>query len=167
MQTAWAVLSSASFGALAALFIKSVLDHRSVSRAARRSFYVDLLTVLAARREWMKTAAMDQSTPEPNIPNERIDVLNALLLIDATKQVKERAKLCFGLLNRFQVSIALHVPVEGGDGGVYNHRFDLVRKQEPETVDLVMRMSLGKIADEFGAGVDSLADRIRREIHGR
>ena len=166
MSTFWIVLGSGFGGSLVTLWIKTAIDHRARSRTERRTFYVELLTLLWSRRTYMQTAVFDPEATMPDVPNERIDALNALLSIDATDTVIKQAKLCFELLNRFGVSRSLSVPVEVDEHGLYRHRFDQVRNLDGEGRDLILRVSLGRIADDFGAAVDALAVQVRREIHG-
>lgn len=167
MSTVWAILGSGSTASLITLWIKIVFDHRAGSRAACRELYVELLTLLASRRAFMQAAVFDPSAKLQDMPNERIDALNARLMIDATPAVKKRAQVCLELVNRFLLSRSMGAPVSIDEHGFYEYHFRRVAGQPEEARDMVMRVSLGEIADEFGAAVDALATQVRREIHGK
>lgn len=165
MELFWTVLGSGFGGSLLTLFVKAGLDRRDATRSARRSLYVELLTVLSSRRTFMQSAIFDPSARSTDYPQERIDSLNALLLIDATAEVRRRTKVCFELLNRFHLSRSASVPVEVDDHGFYRHRWDQVNGQPDETRDMLVRVCLGGIADDFGAAVDAVAAQVKSEIH--
>jgi hypothetical protein len=163
----WAttVLGSGLGGSLITLWLTSLRDRRAVSRAARRTFYVELLTVFTGHREFMKQAIFDPEAAPPDVPKDQIDGLNALLLIDASQEVVALAEPCFELINRFGVSRGLQVPVEVDEHGLYRHRFDLVREQPEAASAIVMRLALGRISDDFATRIVRLAARVRKEIH--
>lgn len=146
---------------------RQLFDRRMASHEARRVLYVDLLTLLMGRREYMRAAIWSRDVKLVDLPNEQIDRLNALLLIDATDAVAATAQTCFGLLQRFHASRSENVPVEVDEHGYYRYRRDLVRGQPDETRDMVMRVALSGIADEYGAAVDELAARVKHEVHRR
>lgn len=159
-------IAGALGGSLVTLLTTTALARRTESRTARRAFYVELLTLLASRREYLREAAFDPSASIADIPKERIDSLNALLLLDATSSVRAKAGTCFNLLSRFGVSRTLNVPVDVDEQGFYHHRFEQMQDQPQATQDMLIRMALGKIFDEFSDAVDSLAAQMQREIHG-
>lgn len=99
------------------------------------------------------------------IGNDRIDVVNARLMIDATPQVRALATSCLQLLGRFNASHSMQAPVEVDEHGLYRYRFDHVREQDEQASQLVMRMALGDIAGAFSKAVDALAERMRVELH--
>ena len=154
-------------GGVVGLVGKAAFDRRTESRTARRAFYVDLLTLLAARGTYMQAATWDPAAKESDVPNDRIDRLNALLLVDATDQVKARATVCFRLLSRFSASRSMDAPIEVDEGGYYHYRFDQVRGVPDEARKMAMRMSLGKVADEYVTALDALAAQVKREVHGK
>lgn len=147
---------------------RQLFDRRIASHQARRSLYVDLLTMLMGRREYMQEATWTRDAKVVDLPTEQIDRLNALLLIDATDAVAAKARACFGLLQRFHASRSMNVPVEVDEHGYFQYRSDRVSPDLPEEYrNQVMRMALGAIADEYGEAVDKLAEQIKREVHRR
>ncbi|WP_129787826.1 hypothetical protein [Promicromonospora panici] len=146
---------------------RQLFDRRIASHTARRDLYVELLTMLMGRREYTQSAVFSREVKLADLPTEQIDQLNALLLIDATDAVAAKARACFALLHRFHASRSMNVPVEVDGHGYFRYRSDRVRDQPEETRDLVMRMALGDIADEYGVAVDELAAQVKREVHRR
>lgn len=144
---------------------KQLFDRRTASHEARRALYVDLLTMLMGRREYMRAATWSRDVELADLPTEQIDRLNALLMIDATNAVAAAARTCFGLLQRFHASRTMDVPVEVGEHGHYRYRYDLVQDQPVERRDMTMRVALSSIALEYSAAVDTLAAQVKRELH--
>lgn len=144
---------------------KQLFDRRTASQEARRVLYVDLLTMLMGRREYMRAATWSRDVELADLPTEQIDRLNALLMIDATNAVAAAARTCFGLLQRFHASRSMNTPVEVGEHGHYRYRYDLVRDHPHESRDMIMRVALSGIVDEYGAAVDKLAAQIKLELH--
>jgi hypothetical protein len=144
-------------------------NRNAASREARRATYLELLTMLKAalRVQEPMTWGYDPEAETPNvISDDRLDDFNARIEIDASPEVRELTIRAFRLAERFNVSLAMKVPVEVNEHGLYDHRYDLVRGVDEEAAKLHMRMSLGKIHDELKTVIDQLADRMRRELHG-
>lgn len=100
------------------------------------------------------------------VSDENIDAFNARLELDASPEVRQITMECFQLVQRFNVSHSMRVPIDVDEHGLFVHRFEQVRGVADEVAQLHMRMSLGKIHDELASVVDRLAARIRREVHG-
>lgn len=145
---------------------RQLFDRRTASHEARRALYVELLTALIGRREYLREASRSPDATLADLPTEQLDRMSALLSIDATDAVTAKADVCFELLNRFRVSWQMNVPVEVDEHDRYRYRNDLVAADQPQPVrDQTMRMALGDIADEFSAAVSELAAQVKREVH--
>lgn len=166
VETFWTIVGSALAGAFIAMVVRYVMDRGKESRGARRTFYVDLLTLLQSCRAYIQRAVFDPAAIRGDVPNERIDELTALLQVDATDAVRSQANVCFELLNRFEVAHSLRVPVEVDERGLYHHRFDQLTDLPVEMRDVLVRESLGALADDFAHAVDVLGGQVRREVHG-
>lgn len=156
-------LAAATIGLLG----KQVFDRRTESSKARRTLYVELMTVLMGRREYMREAIWSAVPKQPDLPTARIDNLNALLAIDAGEKVAAQARVCFALLNTFGVSRSMNVPVEVTERGTYRHRFDLMQNDSEEGRAQTMRIALSDIFDEYEVALSALGDQIKREVHRR
>lgn len=154
-------------GGAVGLLGKQLFDRRMVSHEVRRAVYVELVTLLMGRRAYMQTAIFSDAATLADLPSEQIDRLNALLKIDATEAVAANARTCFSLLQRFHASRSEDVPVEVDEHGYFRYRGDRVRDLPEPTRNMMMRVALAGIADEYGAAVDDLAAQIKREMHRR
>jgi hypothetical protein len=174
MQDAWVetaqmlnIFAGAAIGALATLLVTWWINRNQASRSARRETYLELLSMLKATLRVQEAASLDYEAPMPGIiHDDRIDEFNARLEIDASPRVRELASQAFTLSRRFNLSVVLKVPVEVGELGLYRHRFDLVRGGDRDTIELLMRTSLGRIHDELQGVVNLLSARVRQEVHG-
>lgn len=168
MVTFVTAVAAAAVSALLTLVVKSWLDQGAETRAARRALYVELLTVLNARSNFMSQMTFAFDGPiDDNGDQEQADRISALMAIDASDPVRSRAEACFRLLSRFNVSLVMRVPVEVGPDGFYRHQFEKVQGVDDEVRQLHMRMCLGGIHDEFQAALKALSTQVRKELHGK
>ncbi len=162
-----AAIAGAAVGSIATLLVKMFLDRRAESRGARREFYVELLTLLVGRARGVRQVSFaPRETMPEDIPQERIDRLDALLLIDASAEVRELANRCLRTLGKFNASHLMWAPVDVDEHGLYHYRFEQVRGVDEETAQLVMRVALGGISDQLSQELDALSARVRKELHG-
>lgn len=165
LSSIFAAIAGASVGALVTLVVKAKLDRNAESRAARRLFYTELATMLTAAARVMQQAS---NAPDDRLPDiladEAVDAFNARLAIDASEEVRRRTERCLRLIQRFQVSHVLRVPVEEGEDELYNHRWDLVADQPDQVRQMHMRVALGKILEEYRPALDRVTAQIRQEI---
>ncbi len=162
----WTTLGSLSIGSLLTLVVKAQIDRRTENRATRRALYVDLLKVLTGHLAFMRGAVYDRTLKPTGVSQEHVDSVDALLKVDATPAVRDKAEVCFELMNRFGLARENAVPIEREDGGFYVWMFDQVQDREGEDLEFVMRVWLAGVVDRFDAAVDALAAQVRRELHG-
>lgn len=162
----WTILGSLSVGSILTLLVKTRFDHRTETRAARRTLYVELLTLFMAQRAYMKAAIYDPMAKPADVANDQVDRLNALLKIDATPAVLSRAQSCFELSNRFGLARSFGVPVDRDAQGFYVYGYEKVANLDDETRALVIRVSLAGIESDFDDAVGAVADLVRKELHG-
>lgn len=161
------LVAGAALGSLGTVIVTWWINRNTASRAARRETYLELLSMLKAALRVQQTATFDHEQRMPDIvSDENIDAFNARLELDASADVRRITMKCFRLVQRFNVSHSMRVPIDVDEHGLYVHRFDQMRDVDDELAQLRMRMSLGTIHDELVSVVDELAARIRREVHG-
>ena len=161
------LVAGAALGSLGTVIVTWWLNRSNASRAARRETYLELLTMLKAALRVQQAATFDHEQRMPDIvSDENIDAFNARLELDASPEVREITGECFRLVQRFNASHLLRVPIDVDEHGLYVHRFDQVRGADEEVAKLHMRMSLGKVHDELETVVERLSARVRREVHG-
>ena len=146
---------------------RQLFDRRMASHAARRALYVDLLSMLMGRRDYVQSAVASRDVATGRMTSEKLDQLNALLSIDATESVTAKARECFGLDIQFRMARSMKVPVERHEEGHYRPRPDLVQDQPQDVRDQTMQTELRNIADQYSVAVEDLAAQIRREVHSR
>jgi hypothetical protein len=158
---------AAVVGSSCALITNRWLNRDTASREAREQTYSELLKMLErALRVW-EPATGDPDVEVPDvIGDDEIDEFNARLRIDASPAVRDLTERAFAIAQRFNVSLAMRVPVDVDEHGLFLHRFDKVRGSEEGAI-LVRRWALNEYRDEFRAAVDDVATQIRRELRGR
>jgi len=162
------LVGAVATGSLTTLVLKWRIDRRAERRSVRRALYVELVTLLAGRRHAVQRISFDtESAPPADIPTERVADLTARMQIDASPEVRTLSDRCFAQLNKFWCSYDRGTPIDTDEHGFFLYRFDLVRNKDEETRQLLMRVTLGEIADQFGETVDALAARVRSELNGR
>ena len=114
----------------------------------------------------MRSAIYDHEMKEPDVPTDQVEELNARLLIDASAEIRQHFHVCLELLNRFRCSCSFRAPIRVDEHGLYDYQFEQVRGQPQATQDMMMRLSLGRVSDEFGHAVDRLVEQVRAELHG-
>lgn len=168
VELAIAVAGAAGLGSLATLILKTHFDQRSEARGTRRAFYVELLTLLAGRvRAAEQLSTYPDGDPPPDIEADRLDRFDALLMIEASPQVRELAGKCFETLNRFWASHTMQAPITVDEHGLYQYAILELAEQTDEGRAVAMRLSLGGVHDELVAQLDALATQVRRELHGQ
>lgn len=154
-------------GSVATLAAQRFINRDSATRAARREFYVELLTALKAAHRVQQRAVFVHNEPSPDILNDdEIDRFDARLEIDASPEIRTLAADSFRLIQRFYASLTMRAPAELDEFDLFRYRFDLVRGQDEETVSLHMRMALGRIHDDLGKSIGKVSERMHREVHG-
>jgi hypothetical protein len=161
------LIAGLALGSLGTLGVTWWLNRNAASRGARRETYLELLTMLKTALRVQQTAIFDHDQPLPDVVNDdNVDAFNARLELDATTEVRELTDRCFKLAQRFNACHLTRTPVDVDEHGLYVYRSEKVRGQDPETVHLLMRMSLGRIHDDLAKAVELLAARVRKEVHG-
>lgn len=161
-----AAIAGAAIGALLTLVVKHWLDRSVETRAARREFYVELLTMLHAGKRALEHVSFAVTDPVPDlVAGDRIDEFNARLELDASETMRKLVVECFRLLHQFSVSSLTRVPVEVDAEGMFDYRSDLIMDQSDEGRRLQMRMALGAISREYQLALEKVTTQIRREVH--
>src|SRR6478735_4234541 len=94
-----AAIAGAAVGALVTLLVKHRLDRGVETRAARREFYVDLLTMLHAGKRVLEHTTFAVDDPVTDLVSEdRIDAFNARLELDASAEMRRLVAECLRLL---------------------------------------------------------------------
>lgn len=162
------LLGTLAIGSLITLIVKWRMDRGERQRSERRVLYLELLGLMNSQRRALERLSWehDGELPPP-VPDERLDEFNARLIIDSSLEVRALAATCFRTRLKFFNSFAMGAPIAEDEHGFFHYEFDNVAGKPNEHKELIMRMTLGGLSEQFGREVDALSGRIRRELHGK
>jgi hypothetical protein len=165
---AWvvALLGGGFLGTWATTLYDARRDRAKEARLHRRELYVDLLAMLNERKRVTHDVALDPLGKLPaDLSNERVDRTDALLLLDATPDVRAAAAECVHLIARFWASVTMKVPIRGVDEyGIYQYDFAAVRDADGEARELALRLSLGRNHDDLIAAIKKLTEAMKQDL---
>ncbi len=161
------ILGAMATGGFGTLVVKAWIDRRDDRRGARREFYIELLQFVSNRQRMSERLSWDEDFSPPDIPEQKLDELQARLLVDASPEVRRLANE-----NSRAVGMVMRTHVMGSPASVDEHglmSYDIkgMHGLDEESRKLRMRVHLGQQHDEVVKTRGDLARQVRREIYGR
>jgi hypothetical protein len=162
-------VSAFGLGALITIVVQHWLDRRSEQdreqRAARRDIYTEVLTLMQVRKAaTYKLSYRLSDDPPPDIDEERIGRLNALVSIDGTAAMREPLNQCYRRMQMFWNSYEMDAPIAVDAQGMFSYD-SRDKVSNPEAHRMKVDLCLSRLDQQFGDDVEALAKQIKQELH--